>query len=279
MSVLRAACVQMTSGPVMADNLEVAEGLIRRAAAQGARLIATPEVTCHRMPDSKEKIRLTPVLQDHPGPVRFAALARDLKVWILAGSFLLKLPSGKLANRSFLFSDQGETVATYDKIHLFDVDLPGGEAHRESDTIAPGDHGVVAGTPWGGVGLSICYDIRFPALYGALARTGAKILVVPAAFTVQTGKAHWEILLRARAIETGSFVLAPAQVRAAPGGGAATWGHSMIVGPWGDVLAQGNGESPGVIEADLDMEAVARARAAIPALRHARESLRVEGMG
>ncbi|MCB9978256.1 MAG: carbon-nitrogen hydrolase family protein [Rhodospirillales bacterium] len=278
MSILRAACVQMTSGPVMADNLAVAEGLIRRAAGEGARFVATPEVTCHRMPDSQEKIRLTPVLQDHPGPVRFAALAHELKVWILAGSFLVRLPSGKLANRSFLFSDAGVVAATYDKIHLFDVDLPGGEVHRESDTIAPGDHGVVARTPWGGVGLSICYDIRFPALYGALARGGADILTVPAAFTVPTGQAHWEILLRARAIETGSFVVAPAQVGAAPGGGRPTWGHSMIVGPWGEILAQGNGESPGVTVADLDMEAVARARAAIPALRHARGSFRVKGL-
>lgn len=276
MSTLRAACVQMTSGPVMADNLAVAEGLIRRAAGEGARFVATPEVTCHRMPDSQEKIRLTPAQENHPGVSRFAALARDLGVWILAGSFLVKLPSGKLANRSFLFSDAGGVAARYDKIHLFDVDLPGGEVHRESDTIAPGDHGVVARTPWGGVGLSVCYDLRFPGLYGALARAGADILTVPAAFTVPTGQAHWEILLRARAIETGSFVVAPAQVGAAPGGGRPTWGHSMIVGPWGDILAQGNGESAGVITADLDLAAVAKARQAIPALIHARKDVRIE---
>lgn len=267
MSVLRAACVQMTSGPDINHNLDAAEDLIRRAAGEGARFIATPEVTCRRMPDGPDKMRLTPSQADHPGVPRFTALARDLGVWVLAGSFLVKLPSRKLANRSFLFSDSGALVSTYDKIHLFDVTLPGGETHRESATIEPGNRVVVAQTPWGGVGFSICYDIRFPPLYAALARAGAEILTVPAAFTVPTGRAHWEILLRARAIETGSFVLAPAQVGAV-GDASPTWGHAMIIGPWGEVLAQANGATPGLIVADLDLEAVARARAAIPALRH-----------
>lgn len=270
MSILRAACLQMTSGPDMDRNLDAAEALIRQAAGQGARLVATPEVTCRRMPDGPERMRLTPAQDDHPGVARFAALARDLGVWILAGSFLVKLHSGKLANRSFMFSESGEIVSTYDKIHLFDVSLPTGETHRESATIEPGERVVVARTPWGGVGLSICYDIRFPALYAALALAGAQILTIPAAFTVPTGQAHWEVLLRARAIETGSFVLAPAQVGTA-GGVPPAWGHAMIVGPWGESLGQANGTAPGLVLADLDLEAVVRARTTIPTLKHARD--------
>jgi predicted amidohydrolase len=278
MQKIRVACIQMTSGSVMADNLDQAELWIRKAVAQGARFVATPEVTCARMADAKAQTAAAPGFAEHPGVARFAGLARDLGVWILAGSFLIKTDSGKCFNRSVLFSADGSVAAHYDKIHLFDVDLPGGEAYRESDTILPGDRAVLAATPWGGVGLSVCYDIRFSALYVALARAGARILTIPAAFTVPTGQAHWEILVRARAIETGSFVLAPAQVGSA-GGARPTWGHSLIVGPWGEILAQADGATPGLIVADLDLATVARAREAIPVLRSAGEFFEVDKVG
>ena len=180
----------------------------------------------------------------------------------------IKLGDNRIANRSFLFSDTGEIVARYDKIHLFDVDLPTGESHRESDLVRPGEEAVVAETPWAIIGLSICYDLRFAYLYRDLAKAGASILTVPAAFTVPTGKAHWETLLRARAIETGSFVLAPAQCGEHEGG-RQTYGHSLIIGPWGEVLADA-GEDTGFIIAELDLSAVEKAREAIPALKHDR---------
>jgi predicted amidohydrolase len=168
-----------------------------------------------------------------------------------------------------LFNNAGKIVDKYDKIHLFDIDLPGGESYRESATVAPGGKACITKTPWGGVGLSVCYDLRFPHLYRKLAHSGADILTAPAAFTIPTGKAHWEVLLRARAIETGCFVLAPAQT-GVHAGGRKTYGHSMIVGPWGDVLA-GAGDEPGLIYADLNMNAVKEARESVPSLRHDRE--------
>lgn len=267
--VVKAACVQMTSGPDIEGNLRAAEKLIRAAAGEGAKLIATPENTdCIRTPPS-EKLKCAFAETDHPGIKIFSGLAAELKIALLAGSFAIKLPEGKIANRSYLFSDQGKIAAQYDKIHLFDVDLPTGEKHRESETIKPGEKPVVAETPMGVIGLSICYDLRFAYLYRALAKARAQILTIPAAFTVPTGKAHWEVLLRARAIETGSFVLAPAQTGTHEGG-RKTWGHSMIISPWGEILAQMNDET-GFVTADLNLDDVAKARAAIPALKHDRE--------
>lgn len=259
----------MTSGPDIARNLKDAEGLIRAAAGKGAKLIATPENTDLILTPASEKLKCAHAEKDHPGIKKFSELAAELKIVLLAGSFAIKLPQGKCANRSFLFSDQGKIIAQYDKIHMFDVDLPTGEKHRESDIIHPGAKGVVVDTAAGMIGLSICYDLRFSYLYRALAQKRAQILTVPAAFTVPTGKAHWEILLRARAIETGSFVLAPAQT-GEHHGGRKTWGHSMIIGPWGDILADA-GDSVGIIMADLNLDDVAKARAAIPALKHDRE--------
>lgn len=266
--MLKVALIQMNSGPVIADNLKQAEDLIREAAAAGAQLILTPENTCHIKTPQSEKLQSSPYENDHPAIPFFSDLARDLNVWILVGSIAVRVSEGKVVNRSLLFSDSGAIVAQYDKIHLFDVDLPTGESHRESNIVQPGDRAVVAETPWGGLGMTICYDLRFAGLFRALAQRGAKILTVPAAFTVPTGQAHWETLLRARAIETGSFVLAPAQT-GTHHGDRKTYGHSLIVAPWGEVLADG-GEGVGIVMADLDLSAVEKARGAIPALLHDR---------
>ena len=200
-------------------------------------------------------------------------LARERGVWLLIGSAIVR--SGRdgddrAANRSMLVDDTGGVVATYDKLHVYDVDLPTGERWRESASIRPGDGAVVAGTPWGGLGLTICYDIRFPQLHRALAKAGAVMIAVPAAFTVPTGEAHWETLLRARAIETGCYVLAPAQAGEHEDG-RRTWGRSTVVGPWGEVVAKLDHDEPGVLFATLALDAVTRARNAVPQLTHDRE--------
>ncbi|HEY0901864.1 MAG TPA: carbon-nitrogen hydrolase family protein, partial [Micavibrio sp.] len=205
-----------------------------------------------------------------PVITRFSALARELGVWIMAGSISVLLPEEKILNRSILIDAQGNIVADYDKIHLFDVDLPTGEVHRESAIVKPGTKATVAMTPWGKLGMAICYDLRFANLFRTLAKAGAAILTVPAAFTVPTGQAHWHTLLRARAIENGAFVLAPAQVGTHEGG-RETYGHSLIIDPWGRILGEGDGQNPGIIMAELDLSAVKTAREAIPALLHDRE--------
>lgn len=265
---LKVALVQMTAGPEVVPNLDAAEALIRKAAKGGAEFVLTPENTSLIEPNKAHAFEKSFLEEKHPGLSRFSALARELKIWLLIGSMSIRVEEGKLANRSFLFDPQGSIVARYDKIHLFDVDLPSGETYRESKTIHPGAQAVVADTPWGGVGLTICYDLRFAYLHRALAQAGARIITVPAAFTVPTGKAHWEILLRARAIETGSFVLAPAQC-GLHADGRRTYGHSLIVAPWGEILAEA-GEEPCIITAELDMALVAKARAMIPVLQHDR---------
>jgi predicted amidohydrolase len=243
--------------------------LVREAAAQGATLIATPEGSNILQ---KDKARLLPSLVglDEDLVVRgLREAACELGVWMLIGSALVRREDGKAANRSALVSPQGEIVATYDKMHMFDVDLPSGERSRESETYEPGDRAVVAEAGGAKLGMTVCYDLRFPALHRALALAGAQVIAIPAAFTRPTGAAHWEVLLRARAIETGSFVLAPAQ-----GGvhedGRATYGHTLAVGPWGEVLGRLDHDEPGVLLADLDLAAAERARSAIPALKNAR---------
>ncbi|MCB1531578.1 MAG: carbon-nitrogen hydrolase family protein [Alphaproteobacteria bacterium] len=269
MSVIKAAALQMTSSADIKENLQMLEGLVREAASAGAQFVATPENSDQiRLPLSK-KLESAPREEDHPGIPLAAALAKELGIWLLIGSFSVKLSEDKLANRSFLFSPQGETAARYDKIHLFDVQLPGGETHKESDVITPGNRAVVADMGGIGLGMSICYDLRFPYLYRDLAKNGADILAVPAAFTVQTGRAHWKSLLRARAIETGSFVIAPGQTGEHENG-RKTWGHSLIINPWGEILAEMD-EKPGMIMADLNLSAVKRVRSSIPALQHDRE--------
>tara|TARA_B100001939_G_scaffold348216_2_gene374230 strand:+ start:4676 stop:5527 length:852 start_codon:yes stop_codon:yes gene_type:complete len=268
----------MTSTNVVAENLAMATALIREAADQGADLVLTPECTT-LLEHSRRALldKVAPEAQE-PAIAHFAALAQELGLWLLIGSIpVLADPvradngkaGDKVANRSFFFSPEGKMVARYDKIHMFDVDLPGGEQYRESRSYAPGRQAVLAGTPWGELGLSICYDLRFAHLYRKLAQGGAVMLSVPAAFTRLTGAAHWHVLLRARAIETGCFVFAPAQT------GThvmerQTYGHSLIVDPWGTVIADG-GTDPGVVVADIDLADVSKARTRIPSLHHDRD--------
>ncbi|MGB2932295.1 MAG: carbon-nitrogen hydrolase family protein [Methyloceanibacter sp.] len=268
-TMFRAALVQLRSGRSVAPNLEMAEALIRRAAASGAQYVQTPENTAI-MEIEPELLLASVEVEESAAPLRqLKALAKELGIWLHVGSLAIKLPSGKIANRSYLIGPDGETVASYDKLHLFDVDLAGGESYRESRNYDAGAKAVLADLPWGRIGLSICYDLRFPGLYRALASAGASFIAIPAAFTRQTGEAHWRVLLRARAIETGAFVLAAGQ-----GGlhenGRSTYGHSMIVSPWGDVLAEA-GEDPQILLADIDPTLSAEARAKVPSLKHGRD--------
>lgn len=252
----------------MARNVADASGMIREAAAAGATFITTPEMTNILEPD-RPRLRSLARSENQDESVKaFAELARQLGIWLNIGSLALKGEGEKLLNRSLLFAPDGAIAARYDKIHLFDVDLPTGERLRESEAYAAGETAIVA--PMGNalLGMTICYDLRFPALYRELALAGAQILNIPSAFTVPTGEAHWHVLLRARAIETGSFVLAAAQ-GGAHESGRNTYGHSLAVSPWGKVIVEGGIES-GVIPCDLDLAEVAQARQRIPALSHAR---------
>ena len=263
-----AALVQLRAGREIEPNMATALDLIREGAAEGAHYIQTPENTPLMELDSRllfERIRPekeTAVLAE------FAEIARDLRIWLHVGSLAVKIGERKAANRAFIFAPDGSVAARYDKIHMFDVDLPSGETYRESKNYEPGGTAVNVRLPWGVLGVTTCYDLRFPEQYKALAQAGADFLTVPAAFTKVTGEAHWHVLLRARAIETGCFVLAAAQ-----GGlhenGRSTYGHSLIVSPWGEVLAEA-GSDPCVIAAEIDPAEVAAARQRIPALNHVR---------
>ena len=269
MTEVAVALIQCRTPATQAAALAHVAPMVRAAAAGGARLIATPEATNILERDRAKLFDRLAFAEDDVCVQGLIALAAELKVWLLIGSALVKRPDGGAANRAMLVSPEGAVVATYDKIHMFDVDLPTGERVRESEAYTPGDASVVAATPVGKLGLTICYDVRFPYLHRTLAQAGAEIITVPAAFTRPTGEAHWEILLRARAIETGAFVIAPAQ-----GGrhedGRGTWGRSLIIGPWGEVLASSTDDEPGVIAATIDLAEVAKARAAIPALKNER---------
>ncbi|MEQ9145668.1 MAG: carbon-nitrogen hydrolase family protein [Parvibaculaceae bacterium] len=263
-----AACVQMRTGTDVDANIEAATGLIREAAAGGASFVATPETTA-LMELGAKRLFANIVSEDDDRALKaFRALAAELKVHLLIGSLALKVADDKAVNRSFLLTPDGEVAARYDKIHMFDVDLGNGEAYRESKNYRAGDQAVVAALPWGGLGMTVCYDLRFPSLYRTLAQAGASFLTVPSAFTRGTGEAHWHVLLRSRAIEAGCFVIAPAQ-----GGthenGRETYGHSLIVAPWGEVLAEA-GEDPCVIFAEIDPARVAEARSKVPSLKHDR---------
>jgi predicted amidohydrolase len=264
----KAACVQLRSSDDVAENISETTRLVREAAGRGARFIATPENTTLMAPDGGAKLAHSFDEAHDPALPNFSALAKELKVWLLIGSLAIKVSDTKTANRSFLFGPDGGIAARYSKIHLFDVALASGEVYRESHTVAGGDEAVVARTDFGPIGLSICYDLRFPQLYRRLAQKGAFLFTVPSAFTVPTGEAHWHVLLRARAIENGAFVIAPAQ-----GGlhanGRKTYGHSLIVAPWGEILAEG-GTEPGVILAEIDPAQSASARARVPNLQHDR---------
>jgi predicted amidohydrolase len=265
MRKLRAAAIQLRSGIDPAANRASAMPLLREAATAGARFIATPECTMVLDRDKARMLATVNSAQIDSELKAWSRAAQELGVWLLLGSGSVPAEAGKVYNRSFLYNPDGKIAARYDKINLFDVTLGGGETYRESDTFASGKQAVVTDGPMSAkIGLTICYDVRFSPLYSALAHAGAEIITVPAAFTVPTGQAHWETLLRARAIETHCFVIAPAQ-----GGrhedGRSTYGHSLIIDPWGKVLAKLDHDEPGFIVADLDLDQVAASRAKIPA--------------
>lgn len=264
---LRVGIVQLRCGPDPAANMVAALPLLREAAADGARLIATPENTTRLDGDKARLLGAVRPEAEAPEIAAWGRLAAELGVHLLLGSGAVAAGAGRIFNRSILFAPDGAIAARYDKINLFDVQIGGAEAYAESETVAPGERAVVAPGPADArIGLSICYDLRFPELYRALARAGAELIAVPSAFTVPTGQAHWETLLRARAIETGAFVLAPAQ-GGIHEGGRRTWGRSMIVDPWGRIVAALGHDEPAVAVADLDLDLVAEARAKIPAWR------------
>jgi predicted amidohydrolase len=265
---VRVGLVQMCTGRNVEKNLQDANALVRDAARQGATYVQTPEITT-LMEMDRERLFATirPQAADSSIP-RFADLARELGIWLHIGSMPILIGGGKVANRSLLFSPQGAIAASFDKIHMFDVELPGGESYRESKNYQPGNTGIVADLPWARLGLTVCYDLRFPHLYRALAKAGADILAIPSAFTRKTGEAHWHVLVRARAIENGCFVLAAAQAGRHESG-RETYGHSLIVNPWGEIVAEA-GVDPGVIVADIAPGEVAAARQRIPSLQHDR---------
>lgn len=267
-TTFRAACVQHQAGLNVDANLSNLARLIREAAEGGADVIGLPEYcACYGMRDGRLDVGAAPEA-DHAALLFLRGQARQHQRWILIGSIGIRAGDGRVLNRSYLIDDSGGIRAHYDKIHLFDVDLEGGETYRESATIRPGETAVVVETPFGRIGLSVCYDIRFPHLYRAPAKSGAEMVMVPAAFTHKTGKAHWHVLLRARAVEAGVFVVAPSQCGDADGT-LARFGHSLIVDPWGNVLADG-GEAESVATAEIDLGQVATCREMIPALRHDR---------
>lgn len=264
-----AACVQLNSGAEVAANVTAASDLIRRARVEGADLIMTPETT--DMTDLSRAAALAAAQreEDHRALAAFRDLAAEQGCWLLIGSLIVQVGDDRLANRSFLLAPDGSVAARYDKIHMFDVDIPDGQTYRESATYRPGEQAVLADLPWGRIGMTVCYDLRFPGLYRTLAQAGASFLSVPAAFTRFTGQAHWHVLLRARAIECGCFVFAPAQC-GEHDRGRQTYGHSLIVAPWGEVLADG-GEEPGFVMARIDPAEIAKSRSMVPSLQHDRD--------
>lgn len=268
MATFRAACVQVTASNDIDANIRDFGALIRQARDGGADFITTPEVVGLMEVGSKNIFAKSFAEAEHPAVAAFSSLAVETGAWLLAGSLTIKLSDTQLANRSMLFDPAGAIMARYDKIHMFDVNLPNGESYRESKNYRPGGEAVVADLPWCRLGMTVCYDIRFPHLYRALGHAGAQVLTIPSAFTRPTGKAHWHILNQARAIENGCFVISAAQC-GVHAGDRKTYGHSLIVAPWGEVLAEA-GEEPGVIIAEIDMDAAATARHRVPSLEHDR---------
>jgi len=275
-STFKAAMIQMRSGLTPGGNIDEAARMIGEAKAAGADYVLTPEMT-NILAAKREQLFAAVVEEEVDASLAtFRELARKLGIYVHIGSLAIKISPDRAANRSFLIDPKGYIAARYDKIHMFDVDLAGGESYRESRNYRPGELAVLADLPWGRLGLTVCYDLRFPALYRALAEGGATMLAIPSAFTKQTGEAHWHVLMRARAVENGCFVFAAAQ-----GGrhenGRDTYGHSLIVDPWGRILAEG-GSEPAVIMAEIDPAEVASARARIPSLQHGRRFEIVEPM-
>jgi len=268
--ILKVACIQTNSSADVEANLDTVWAIVEKACDAGADFIALPEAA-NVMALNKTilETKMEPEENNH-ALLTFQNMAQETGAWVLVGSLIIDLPgSDKMANRSFLLDNKGAICARYDKIHMFDVELGGAENHRESDCYDPGNKLVLATTPWGKLGMTICYDIRFPYLYRALGHAGARMLSIPSAFTRVSGEAHWHVLQRARAIETGCYVIAPAQCGTHPGN-RQTYGHSLIVDPWGEVIADG-GEDIGFIIAEVDLTKVDEARNKIPAMRHDRD--------
>ena len=269
MARLKVACIQLNAGSDLDVNLAHAMDRVREAAAQGAQLIALPEYAVLLDGSGRVMRERSPEESKHPALPAFTALARETRAWLLVGSLTVKRDDERLANRAYLISADGAIVARYDKIHMFDVTLPGGKVIRESSAYRPGDAAIAATTPWGMLGMSVCYDLRFPQLYRALAKAGVAMFVVPASFQRETGPAHWEVLLRTRAIENGAWVIAPAMC-GDHANGRSTYGHSMVIDPWGRVKAE-LGDQPGVLVADIDPDEAAKIRSMLPSLEHDRE--------
>jgi len=265
-SRLIAACVQTNTTPDLAANLERIRPMIREARERGAELITLPENVSLIGAQRENLFAQSPREDDHPAIAFFRAEARKTGAWILAGSIPIATDEERLANRSLMFNPKGEIVARYDKIHMFDAKLSDTEVFRESTNYRPGNCAVTAETPWGKIGMTICYDVRFPQLHRALAKAGASIITIPAAFVATTGRLHWHILVRARAIETGCFIIAPGQC-GMHNAQRLSYGHSLIVAPSGQILAEA-GEQPCVITAEIDLDEVAEARRKLPNLQH-----------
>ncbi len=280
--IFTASCIQFTSARDYEPNIKIVSDLVRRARDSGADLVLTPENTGLTEPIGNLRRAKARDEANHPVLAALREVARETGVWLLIGSLAVDLsgetgtPEGetRLANRSYLLDPSGTIVARYDKIHMFDVDLAGGESYRESNAFRPGGRTVLADTPWGVLGMTVCYDLRFPQLYRTLAQAGADFLAIPSAFTVPTGKAHWHVLMRARAIENGCFVFAPAQW-GEHAEGRRTYGHSLIVDPWGEVLADAD-EGVGIVSARIDVAAIAKARRMVPSLQHDRSFTKPE---
>lgn len=264
MSKLRIACIQTNSSPNPEENIAIVSVLIREACAAGAEFITTPEVVGMLEPDRIAALSKAQSEEKHQVLSAFQELALELGIWLLIGSISIKVSDTKLSNRSFLINPNGEVIARYSKIHMFDVKVGDGNQYLESKTYEPGSKAVIAETPWGLMGLTICYDIRFPNLFRDLAKAGAKVIFSPAAFTRVTGEAHWHVLQRARAIENGCYIVSPAQV-GTHANNRKTFGHSLIVNPWGEVLADGGTET-GFIVSELDLGAVDICRSKVPSL-------------
>ncbi|WP_277183925.1 carbon-nitrogen hydrolase family protein [Caballeronia sp. BR00000012568055] len=261
-------CVQTTPTDDLRANIDQVSRSIEIAAQRGATLVATPEYSFFLHASGRSMRDSAAREEDHPALPQFVSIARKHRIWLILGSLVIRTDEGNIVNRSIVISDQGEIVARYDKIHMFDATLPSGRTIRESSSYTPGTRAVLVNTPWGRLGITVCYDLRFPALYRALAQSGAQILLVPSAFTRATGSLHWHTLLKARAIENRAFVVAPATCGTHPGGHE-TYGHSLIVDPDGREVAAA-GEAPDVICAEIDLDVVSVARARMPSLTHDR---------
>ena len=270
-SAFKAGLIQTNVSNEMAENVAFVREQARLARSAGADFIMTPENTGLIGANRAETLVKAETEEAHPMLAAARASARETGAWFLLGSIHVRVPGEEqIRNRSYLIDGAGALVASYDKIHMFDVQLAGGESYRESSTFKPGEKSVLAETPWGVLGMTICYDLRFPYLYRDLAHAGAVMLAIPSSFTVPTGQAHWHTLIRARAIETGCFVFAPAQVGSHKGSNRKTYGHSIVVAPWGEVLVDAGGEKAGFVVTDVDLAKVAEARKMVPSLTHDR---------